>query len=134
MQDSGSGSGRGLSLTEANLAAFDASAESGAYARVETSTAHRLVVVPAMFGQIAKHVGPDLKGMDVLCPGCGAGGEMTLLSGLGPRSLTGIELSPKMAEVARRRNPGATVHSGDLAEIELGNLDLAVAPGSRRLQ
>ena len=53
----------------------------------------------------------------ILDIGCGVGIAMNVLAGKGFK-VVGIEISPKMAEFARKRNPGAKVIMGDFVETE----------------
>ena len=56
-------------------------------------------------------------GGSVLDVGCGVGIAMSVLAKKGFK-VTGIEISPKMAEFTRRRNPGAKVMVGDFSEMK----------------
>ena len=56
-------------------------------------------------------------GGSVLDVGCGVGIAMSVLAKKG-FAVSGIEISPKMAEFARKRNPKADVITGDLLETE----------------
>jgi cyclopropane fatty-acyl-phospholipid synthase-like methyltransferase len=56
-------------------------------------------------------------GGSVLDVGCGVGIAMNVLSKKG-LTVSGIEISPKMAEFAKKRNPGANVITGDLLGTE----------------
>lgn len=53
----------------------------------------------------------------VLDIGCGVGIAMSVLAKKGFR-VVGIEISPKMAEFGRKRNPGAKVTVGDFSETK----------------
>lgn len=72
--------------------------------------------VPALrpvFEEAISYFAPHLKkGERVLDVGCGVGLSVKILSERG-FSATGIELSPKMAEFAKRRNPEAEIIVGD---------------------
>lgn len=57
------------------------------------------------------------KGGDVLDVGCGVGLAVKLLTRRG-FSVTGVELSPKMAEYAKRRNPNSNILIGDFLTID----------------
>jgi SAM-dependent methyltransferase len=52
----------------------------------------------------------------VLDAGCGPGHVGRYLQGLG-RDVTGVDLSGRMVEVARERNPGMAFHVGDLRSL-----------------
>jgi SAM-dependent methyltransferase len=65
-------------------------------------------------------------GASVLDVGCGAGGVMEALSSFGFLP-SGIDISSKMVEVARRRNADAPVFIGDFLTTELGRYDGLVA-------
>jgi SAM-dependent methyltransferase len=56
---------------------------------------------------------------------CGTGLHLKHLTGLFDR-VEGLELSPDMREIALRRNPGATVHQGDMRDFALGTRYAAV--------
>jgi len=56
----------------------------------------------------------------ILDIGCGVGIAMSVLAKKGFR-ISGIEISPKMAEFARRRNPEANVITGDFLGTEFGD-------------
>lgn len=57
-------------------------------------------------------IGP---GVDLLDMACGAGLALELAGLLGARC-SGIDASPRLAEVARLRNPGCDIRVGDMAE------------------
>ncbi len=64
------------------------------------------------------HFMPYLNGKRILDVGCGAGGVMEIMNQQGYEA-DGIELAPKMAVVAQRRNPDSTVYVRDLLELEV---------------
>lgn len=49
---------------------------------------------------------------------CGTGAHLELLRDHLP--VEGIDLDPGMVELARARNPGVTIHTGDMATFDLG--------------
>jgi len=58
----------------------------------------------------------DVRGLDVLDAGCGPGILLAWLIGHGARSATGIDVTPRMLELAHQRAPEATLLLGDLAQ------------------
>ena len=58
--------------------------------------------------------------------GCGPGRIAGYLAGLG-MDVAGIDLSPRMVEVARREHPGARFEVGSMAALPLGDAELAGA-------
>ena len=56
----------------------------------------------------------------ILDIGCGVGIAMSVLAKKGFR-IVGVEVSPKMAEFAKRRNPGSDVIVGDFLDTEFGD-------------
>lgn len=55
----------------------------------------------------------------VLDVGCGTGEHLRLLAERLPDA-AGLEMSPSMCELARAKQPGATVHEGDMRDFDLG--------------
>src|SRR3954470_24946415 len=68
--------------------------------------------------QLARFVVPE--GATVLEIGCGTG---DLLAALKPRDGVGIDLSPRMVELARRKHPGLTFVVDDAERLDAGELD-----------
>lgn len=74
---------------------------------------------------LVERLGADCR--TVLEPGCGAGRmfEPLVRRGL---TITGIDNSPAMVELARARNTGATVVLADMTSFDLGVFDGAICP------
>lgn len=67
------------------------------------------------------------KPYSVLDLGCGTGRHIEELAGRGYRA-TGIDVSPALVDIARRRNPGERIEVADLRSYSLGeSFDLAIA-------
>ncbi|XVU25033.1 class I SAM-dependent methyltransferase [Actinoplanes sp. CA-054009] len=64
------------------------------------------------------------QGIDVADVGCGTGRLLPYLAGRG-LSPRGVDLSPKMIEVARRDNPGFTYEVADVRELPFADASLA---------
>ncbi|MFG1989563.1 class I SAM-dependent DNA methyltransferase [Actinoplanes sp. NPDC048988] len=64
------------------------------------------------------------EGTDVADVGCGTGRLLPYLAGRG-LSPRGVDLSPRMIEVARRDNPGFAYEVADLRELPFGDASLA---------
>ena len=60
----------------------------------------------------------NLKGKSILDIGCGTGLHMQELSKRG-YSLTGLDLSPEMIDLAKKRNPSAEFHIADMSNFSL---------------
>ncbi|GLY95331.1 class I SAM-dependent methyltransferase [Actinoplanes sp. NBRC 103695] len=81
------------------------------------------------------------RGARILDAGCGTGRVGGLLAAAGHR-VTGVDLDPKLIEVARADHPGAEWRVGDLSELDLpesfdvvvcaGNVMTFAAPSTRR--
>ena len=69
----------------------------------------------AMLAALARRGSPTPAGLDILEVGCGTGGEIEMLLGLGaePARVHGIDLRPEAIAVARERVPGAQLVVGD---------------------
>ena len=72
--------------------------------RDKEGNANTLFEIPAMLALL-----PDLRGKDVLDLGCGFGEQCKSYAKMGAKSVTGIDISEKMLEVARRENSGPTI-------------------------
>ena len=64
---------------------------------------------------------PADKSVPILDMGCGAGNFLFTLQGLGYSDLTGVDLSPEQAALARRWCPEATIIEGDVFEVLRAN-------------
>jgi len=67
---------------------------------------------PALFS-----LAPDLAGKQVLDLGCGYGENCAAFRQLGAASVTGIDISRRMLEVAREKHPGAEYLRMDMSDI-----------------
>jgi ubiquinone/menaquinone biosynthesis C-methylase UbiE len=77
----------------------------------------------AVLGAFAELVGPGVPVADL---GCGPGRITTHLAGLG-LDVFGVDLSPGMVEVARRRHPRLRFEVGSMAALALADASLAGA-------
>ena len=79
---------------------------------------HRFVEKPMMKAMI-----PNLKGKKILMLGCGTGEESKLLETFGAslNQLTGIDLSSKSIEIAKRSYPDIEFVVGDMNELPFEN-------------
>lgn len=68
--------------------------------RSGNNPAHRFLEKPAMYAKL-----PNLKGLRVLCLGCGTGEECDMLSAMGA-TVTGVDISSGLIEEARKAFPG----------------------------
>lgn len=75
-----------------------------------TKAENAFIEQPAMRAALA-----DVRGLDVLDAGCGPGILLEYLVGQGVRSATGIDVTPRMLELARERAPEAKLLLADLA-------------------
>lgn len=80
----------------------------------------------AGFTQIAEAAAPRVTGERVLDLGCGGG---TMASLLPDRAYTGIDLSPEMIRMARKRAPAATFIEGSIYETSFPQVDSVLAIG-----
>ncbi|MGR3485396.1 MAG: magnesium protoporphyrin IX methyltransferase [Paracoccaceae bacterium] len=71
----------------------------------------------------------DLTGARVLDAGCGTGALAQALAGRGAEVL-GVDIAPKLIEIARARVPGVRFEAGDMTDPALGRFDFAVAMDS----
>lgn len=72
---------------------------------------------------------PDLRGQDILDVGCGTGRWLDRLQGRNLRSLTGVDFSPEMVVLSRRKVAGkAVVEIGDATCLPIadGSTDLII--------
>lgn len=60
---------------------------------------------------------PDIAGRDVLDAGCGSGRWLDYVAGRSPRSLTGIDASEKMLQVAAHKTTGAELVNGSCTRM-----------------
>jgi ubiquinone/menaquinone biosynthesis C-methylase UbiE len=99
-----------------------------AYARIATSYDTVLGWSTAALNRRALELAPAGPGDRVLDVGCGTGAH---LAGYRERGAdcTGLDLSPAMLEVARRRLPGADLRIGDATDLPFddGSFDLVLA-------
>lgn len=87
--------------------------------RENINSANILEEKPAIFSLL-----PDLKGCDILDLGCGYGENCKAFSDMGARSVTGIDISAKMLDVALRENAGLNIAYYNMGMEEIGILDL----------
>lgn len=73
-----------------------------------------LPVTNESMAYFASHLKPRGSVLDI---GCAVGIAIKILKGKGFK-VSGIEISPKMAEYARRRNPGAKIITGDFLKVD----------------
>lgn len=64
--------------------------------RSSKNKAHEYLEKPAMYGKL-----PNLKGLNVLCIGCGTGEECEYLKSLGAKKVVGIDISEGLIEYAK---------------------------------
>jgi cyclopropane fatty-acyl-phospholipid synthase-like methyltransferase len=114
----------GLKPSLPYLSAVHKSAYDAAASEYEARVASLLPVTEEAVRQLALALAPGASVLDV---GCGAGLAIQVMTAAG-FAAEGIELSPKMAKVARRRNPGSRIITGDLLTSNLGrNYDAVLA-------
>ena len=73
---------------------------------------------------------PDVKGADVLDLGCGVGDLCRKISALGARTVTGVDISANMLELARKDAPsGVTFWHQPMEDLDLkaGSFDLVIS-------
>lgn len=80
--------------------------------RENPESANTIEEKPALFSLI-----PDLNGKKILDLGCGYGENCTEFLRLGASSATGVDISEKMLEVAKKENPQATYIRGDMNDL-----------------
>ncbi len=76
--------------------------------------AHDFLEKPAMYSLL-----PNLKNKNVLCLGCGTGEECASLKSKGAKSVTGIDISKGMIEVAKKNFPDLVFKTGDVENLKL---------------
>ena len=64
---------------------------------------------------------PNIEGKRVLLLGCGTAEESELLKKFNPKSITGIDLSEKSIEVAKKAYPDLDFYVGDMHELPFDN-------------
>ena len=74
-----------------------------------SNLAHTYLEKPAMYGKL-----PDIKGLNVLCMGCGTGEECQHLQSLGPKKVVGIDISDGLIEYAKKSYPDLEFHVMDM--------------------
>ena len=81
---------------------------------------HRFVEKPMMKAMI-----PDLRGKKILMLGCGTGEEVDLLEAFGASKelLTGIDLSSKSIDLAKKAYPQVEFVVGDMNDLPFDNED-----------
>ncbi|WKY47604.1 class I SAM-dependent methyltransferase [Eubacteriaceae bacterium ES3] len=93
------------------------------------SHAENLIEKPALFSQV-----PDLKGKRVLDLGCGFGEACIECVRLGASQVTGIDISKKMLEVAKRRNASEKIEYRNICMEDVallsGGFDLVISSQS----
>ena len=75
-----------------------------------------------LFGSVCRYADDDLRRLKVVDVGCGYGGHLLdfLRYGFAPQNLTGLELLPDRATVARTKLPPAVqLHQGDASSAEI---------------
>lgn len=80
--------------------------------------ANTLFEKPALFSLL-----PDMSGSSVLDLGCGYGENCTEFIKLGALSVTGIDISKKMLETARKENSSTNIEYINMAMENIGTLD-----------
>lgn len=75
--------------------------------------AHDFMEKPAMFSML-----PNLKKKNILCIGCGTGEECASLKAMGAKSVTGIDISAGMIEVAKKNFPDLNFLVGDVENLK----------------
>ena len=73
---------------------------------------------------------PDFRGRDVVDLGCGTGRWLETVALQKPRSLVGVDLSPEMLAVARRKVPSAQLVHADISDERLGERSFDIVLGS----
>jgi ubiquinone/menaquinone biosynthesis C-methylase UbiE len=95
-----------------------------------------LAMEPSLFGEMGKRieqlVSGRLDGARVLDVACGEGWLSRLLAPLGPRTITGIDISSELIEIARARTDAANVSfrmddAQTLTTVEDGSIDVVVS-------
>ena len=70
---------------------------------------HQNIEKPMM----VKFLGREIKGKKVLDLGCGSGPFIKKLNSLGAKKVIGLDLSPKLIEIARKENSKTKFYVGD---------------------
>lgn len=78
-----------------------------------SSIYHVYLEKPAMYGKL-----PVLSGKYVLCMGCGSGEEVDYLYSAGASSVTGIDISSGLIEIAKKNFPGKDFRVMDMEQLE----------------
>ena len=92
--------GTPLATDNKTIQSYNESAEEwAARLRSGNNPAHRFLEKPAMFAKL-----PDIKGLRVLCVGCGTGEECHALTSLGA-TVVGIDISSGLIKEARKAYP-----------------------------
>lgn len=75
---------------------------------------HLFIEKPAMYSMV-----PNLSGKDVLCLGCGSGEECDFIFSKNPKSLTGVDISEELIEIASQDFPQGTFKAMDAENLDL---------------
>ena len=75
--------------------------------------AHDFLEKPAMYSLL-----PNLKNKNVLCLGCGTGEECASLMSKGAKSVTGVDISKGMIDVAKKNFPELDFRVGDVENLK----------------
>ncbi len=75
--------------------------------------AHEYLKKPAMYSKL-----PNLKGLDILCVGCGTGEECERLMSMGARSVVGVDISEGLIEYARKSYPDLEFKVMDMEKLD----------------
>ncbi len=86
--------------------------------RKNAGNANDVFEIPALLSLL-----PDLCGKKVLDLGCGFGEHCRLLADMGAASITGIDISEKMLDIARRENSSPKTEYINMPMEELNRLD-----------
>ncbi len=93
---------------------YDQNAEKWAKRQKQGSNlAHEYLEKPAMYSKL-----PDLKGLSVLCLGCGSGEECQKLKDLGAKRVVGIDASRGLIEQARYSYPEVEFEVMDMERLD----------------
>ncbi|HXV27146.1 MAG TPA: class I SAM-dependent methyltransferase [Candidatus Paceibacterota bacterium] len=99
--------------TEANAKAYDEGAKAWDDAMAD-NVAHSLLEKPAM----ASLIPPDLEHKEILCIGVGAGEELASLVTQNPRRIVGIDVAPRLLEIAKGKYPSMETRVMDMMGLE----------------